>query len=98
VTSGGREACALEFARAGFAPALPLATGWLPRSLRTLAQRHDGRSYYYAPEARGRIRPGRIVAWRFDPELFPDVSTATILASFEVESFRMYFPVARVTD
>ena len=98
VTVGGREACELEFARPRIAPSLPLATGWLPRGLRTLAQRHDGHTFYYAPEARGLIRPGRLASRRFDPDLFPDLSAATVLATFAVTTFRMHFPVARVTD
>ena len=64
--------------------------------LRTLAQRFRGRTYYYAPEARGRVRPGRLLSWRFDATLFPDLADAAVLAVLKVESFRMTFPVARI--
>lgn len=96
VDSDGRELCELRFAaRVGF-PALPVNGALLPARLRTLAQRHLGRTYYTAPVARGRIRPGRLLHWRFDAALFPDLADATVLAVLQAESFRMTFPPARV--
>jgi hypothetical protein len=96
VTSDGREVCELRFAPSRFAPRLPVYGGLLPVGLRTLAQFLRGRTYYYAPEARGRVRPGRLVSWRFDAMLFPDLSSAAVLAVLKVESFRMVFPLARI--
>lgn len=96
VTVEGREACELRFAGARFAPPLPVFGALLPERLRTLAQRFRGRTYYYAPAARGRVRPGRLLAWRFDGELFPDLAGAAVVATFEVQSFRLSFPVAQV--
>jgi hypothetical protein len=96
VTSDGREVCELRFAPSRFAPPLPVYGGLLPAGLRTLAQFFRGRTYYYAPEARGRVRPGRLVSWRFDATLFPDLSSAAVLAVLKVESFRMVFPLARI--
>jgi hypothetical protein len=98
VTSDGRELCALSFAPLRFAPPLPVHGALLPASLRTLAQRFRGHTYYYAPEARGRVRPGRLVSWRFDSDLFPDLVGTAVVAVFKVESFRMRFPVARVGE
>jgi hypothetical protein len=69
----------------------------VPAPLRTLAQCFRGRTYYYAPEARGWVRPGRLLSWRFNAELFPDLSGAAVVAALKVESFRMTFPVAGVT-
>jgi hypothetical protein len=37
-----------------------------------------------------------LLSWRFDAELFPDLSGAAVVAALNVESFRMTFPVARV--
>ena len=74
----------------------PVNGGLVPASLRTLAQRFRGRTYYYAPQARGRVRPGRLLSWRFDAELFPDLAGAAVVAALRVESFRMTFPAARV--
>lgn len=93
----GRELCELRFARGRLLPPLPLHAGLLPRGLRTLAQQLRGRTYYYAPQARGRVRAGRLLSWRFDARLFPDLSAAAVVAALEVESFRMTFPVARVS-
>jgi len=98
VTSDGRELCALSFAPLRFAPPLPVHGALLPASLRTLAQRFRGHTYYYAPEARGRVRPGRLVSWRFDSTLFPDLAGAAVVAALKVESFRLTFPVARVGE
>jgi hypothetical protein len=96
VTSEGREVCELRFATLRFAPPLPVHGALVPASLRTLAQRCRGQTFYYAPQARGRIRPGRLLSWRFDPALFPDLAGAAVVATLKVESFRMTFPVARV--
>jgi hypothetical protein len=96
VTSDGRELCELRMAQLRFAPPFPVHGGIVPAALRTLAQRFRGNTCYYAPTARGRVRPGRLVSWRFDPALFPDLSGAAVVATLKVESFRMTFPVARV--
>jgi len=97
VVSDGREVCELRLATLRFAPPLPVQGALLPARLRTLAQSFRGRTYYYAPSAGGRIRPGRLLSWRFDAELFPDLAAAPVLAVLKVESFRMTFPVAVVT-
>ena len=96
VVSEGRELCELRFATRRFAPPLPVPGGLLPARLRTLAQSFRGRTYYYAPVAGGRARPGRLLSWRFDAELFPDLTAAPVLAAFKIESFHMTFPVADV--
>lgn len=98
VDSDGRELCELRFAARGAVPMLPVNGAWLPARLRTLAQRRHGRTYYCTPEARGRIRPGRLLGWRFDASLFPDLAQAAVLAVLQVESFRMSFPPARIAD
>jgi hypothetical protein len=97
VTSDGRELCTLEFTEPT-GVRLPLRTAWVPRKLGTLAQRLDGRTYYYRPEARGGLRLCRVRRWHFDPELFPDLSSATVLASLRIEDFEMVFPPARIVD
>jgi len=96
VTSDGHEVCELHFAAPRLAPPLPVSGGLLPERLRTLAQNLRGRTYYYAPEARGRVRPGRLLSWRFDAKLFPDLAAAAVIAVAKVDSFRMRFPVARI--
>jgi hypothetical protein len=97
VTSDGRELCALEFT-APTGVRLPLRTAWVPRKLGTLAQRLDGRTYYDRPAATGDLRLCRLRQWRFDPQLFPDLSRATVLTALRIEGFRMVFPAARIVD
>jgi hypothetical protein len=75
-----------------------VAAGWLPAGWRSLAQWFRGRAYYYAPGASGRVRPGRLAAWRFGPGLFPDLAGARVLLVQEVVSFRMTFPVATIVE
>jgi hypothetical protein len=96
VSSDGREVCELRFATLRLAPPLPVHGAVVPASLRTLAQRFRGSTYYCAPEARGWMRPGRLLSWRFNAGLFPDLAGAAVVAALKVESFRMRFPVARV--
>ena len=97
VTSDGRELCELRLAPLRYAPPLPVHGGIVPGALRTLAQRFRGSTYYYTPEARGRVRPARLLSWQFDGALFPDLAGAAVVAALRVESFRMKFPVARVS-
>jgi hypothetical protein len=97
VSEGGREFCRFEFGPPR-GPRLPLRTGWVPAAFGTLAQRFGGRTYYYRPQARGRLRLCSLRSWRFDAALFPDLSAGRALASLRVEDFAMTFPVACVTD
>ena len=92
MTSDGRELCSLEFTEPT-GVRLPLRSSWVPRRLGTLAQRQDGRTYYYRPEATGSLRLCRLRRWRFDPELFPDLSRAAVLTAVRIEDFRMVFPL-----
>ena len=94
VSSDGKELCALDFT-APTGVRLPLRSSWVPRGLSTFAQRQDGRNYYYRPEATGSLRLCRLRRWRFDPELFPDLSRAAVLTAVRIEDFRMVFPLAR---
>lgn len=75
---------------------LPMPGGLVPASLRTMAQRFDGREYFYAPAANGWVRPGRVLSWQFNEALFPDLARGRVVAAFKVASFRMTFPVARI--
>jgi len=96
VSSDGHEMCDLRLATLRFAPPLPVYAALVPERMRTLAQRFDDRTYYYAPLARGRIRPGRLLSWHFDAALFPDLAGAAAVAVFKVESFQLSFPPARI--
>lgn len=91
----GRQVCRLDFEPARGVP-LPLATGWLPSKLVTLAQEYEGRVYYYKPVARGSMQPCRLLEWQFDGEAFPDLKPATVLFALRVPEFTMKFPVATV--
>jgi hypothetical protein len=95
VCDGAHEICALEFERAR-GPSVPINTRWLPQRWLTLAQHRAGHTYYYTPYARGSIRKSRLVAWRFDPGLFPDLRPAQVLATLRIDRFEMRFPAARV--
>jgi hypothetical protein len=96
VAEDGREMCSLRFATLRFAPRLPFPGGILPQRLRTLAQCYDGRTFYYAPASSGWLRPGRLLEWRFDAQLFPDLSAGAAVAAFKVEAFKMRFPMATI--
>jgi hypothetical protein len=95
VTDAGREVCRIDFGPAR-GPRLPLTTSLLPARLATLAQWHAGQAFYYRPQARGSLRLCRLRDWQFDPQKFPDLSGARVLACLRIERFDMTFPVARV--
>jgi hypothetical protein len=96
VSSDGRHLCSLRFEVSPIPVRFPVSTGLMPRTSAVLAQRYQEHTYYYAPEARGRVRPGRVLDWRFDSLLFPDLSDAIVIGAFKAESFQMTFPKARV--
>ena len=93
VSDAQREICALEFERPR-GPRMPASTAWMPQRPLTLAQRYAGRTYYYTPAARGSVRRSRLVDWRFDAALFPDLRETRVLVSLRIERFQMTFPVA----
>lgn len=94
VLSEGREMAALRLK--AWPLSLPVHGGIVPASLRTLAQRFRGKTFLYAPSSRGWIRPGRLLSWRFDGELFPDLAGARIIAAVKIPSFAMTFPLSKV--
>lgn len=96
VSISGRKIAELRLATVPMTPSVPLHAGLVPKALRTLAQHHDGRIYRFAPLASGWCRPGRLLSWSFDSELFPDLVGAHVFAAFKVNSFRMNFPVAEI--
>ncbi len=96
VSSEGRQLCSLCFEASPVPLRFPVSTAWLPRSLLGLAQRDDTRTYYFTPDASGKVRPGRVLDWKFDYRLFPDLEESVVLGAFKVESFQMTFPAARI--
>lgn len=75
---------------------LPVSGAVIPESQRTLAQVFEEKTFLYAPSSRGWVRPGKLLSWQFDNELFPDLNGARVLAAVKIPSFRMTFPVARI--
>lgn len=75
---------------------LPVHSGVVPASIRTLAQRFGDQTFLYAPSSHGWVRPGRLLSWRFDATLFPDLAEARIIAAIKISSFHMRFPVAQI--
>lgn len=75
---------------------LPMHSGLVPAALRTLAQRLGGKTFLYAPTTSGWMRPGKLVDWHFNPDLFPDLAGSSVVAAIKLPSFRLRFPVANV--
>jgi hypothetical protein len=98
VSNASRKIAELRLATIPMTPSVPVYAGLVPKALRTLAQYHEGRVYRFAPQASGWCRPGRLLSWSFDAELFPDLVGARVLAAFKVSSFRMTFPVAEILE
>lgn len=96
VSAEGRRVAFLEFEPAG--PELPFSGRLLPSALRTLVQVRDGRTFEFAPTARGRLRRARLLAAESDPGLFPSPGGGRLLGAFSVPVFEMTFPVARITQ
>ncbi|MDH3915160.1 MAG: acetoacetate decarboxylase family protein [Chromatiales bacterium] len=85
---------ALEFEPVG--PEIPVTTALLPSRLLRLAQYRDGKTFEFAPAARGRMRLARLLAADSDPQAFPLPGSGRVLGAFSVTSFEMQFPASRV--
>lgn len=94
VAAAGHRVATLELAAYG--PALPVSASLLPAALRRLVQYHGGRRFEFTPGGAGRSRLGRALALDSDPELFPDLAAARVLACFQVPRFALDFPVATI--
>lgn len=97
LADAGHEFCRIEFGSPR-GPRLPLATSLLPARACTLAQLQGTRAFYYQPRARGWLRFCRLRDWQFDPQLFPDLSSARVLACMRIDRFEMTFPVAHTDE
>lgn len=96
LTLDGKAIVDLTFKASGFN--LPVSTGLLPKSWRTLGQKQQGRRYFYTPDARGHVRPAKLLAAQIDAEHFPDFRCGKLLAAMRVSDFQMGFPLARQTS
>lgn len=94
VSQGGKLFAELDFR--SYPLWLPFLGGLVPRGLRTLGQRHDDRTFIYAPSADGWIKPARLVRAWSDPALFPDLAAARPVITVAIPRFRMSFPVANI--
>lgn len=95
ISVGDRIAASLELK--GYGPALPVSASLLPAGLRQLVQYHGGQRFELTPGGAGRARPARAIRLDSDPELFPDLAGARVLAGFQVPRFKLGFPVASIS-
>lgn len=76
---------------------IPVNTRWAPKGLRTLSQYWKGQQFTFTPEAKGHIKPARLLSARFNPAMFPDLAQGKVMACFKVTDFEMVFPVSSIT-
>ena len=74
---------------------IPVTTGLVPRSWRTLAHVREGKTFLTTPMARGIISPARLIDFSANGSFFPDISRGCVVATFKVPRFFMVFPKAR---
>ena len=79
-----------------FGPKLPVPRGLLPKAWRTLAQHWQDQTFVYQPNANGKARLARTRELNFDASEFPDLQRSSVLASFNLSTFNMTFPVAQI--
>ena len=73
---------------------LPATTAVLPTRLRTLMQPREGRLYFFAPSAVGRLAPAIVEKAWVNGDKFPDFTSGRLLVAFKLENFRLHFPQA----
>jgi Acetoacetate decarboxylase (ADC) len=76
----------------------PVTSALLPAGLRTLMQYWRGKSYRFTLSAKGSLRMAKLVEWKFDPKLFPDLARGKVLMAGYFPNFDMTFPVAAVKE
>lgn len=81
-----------------FGPRLPAPAHWTPASWRRLSQQYEGRQFTYTPSARGHFRLARVLNWRFDARVFPDLARGRVLGAIKLTDFRMQFPVSTIVE
>ena len=79
-----------------YGPILPVHSGVLPATLRTLGQHYSGQTYLYTLNTRGRAAMARLVDCKLDPQYFPDISRAKVLTAVRLRKFSIHFPVATI--
>lgn len=79
-----------------FGPNLPVPRGLLPKAWRTLAQHWQDQTFVYQPNAGGKARLARTRELHFDASEFPALQRSNVLATFNLSSFNMTFPVAQI--
>ncbi|XXX77270.1 acetoacetate decarboxylase family protein [Sorangium sp. So ce134] len=93
-SQGGDVFAEVRFAAAG--PSLPAGSALLPARWRGLVHHRDGRDYFCAPTARGRVRHARLLDARVDPARMPRVDEGRVVFAVRLSGFRAEFPAADV--
>lgn len=94
VSQHGRVFADFRVKKIGFSLPVPIVP--LPKSLREVAQVHDGREYFYSPSVRGKFAGARFLGGQFDGALFPDLGRGRVHAGVRITDFVMDFPVAEI--
>jgi NADPH2:quinone reductase len=96
VSSEGKVFAELTFSSVRFG--FPFTDRWLPARFRTLAQPHEGRTYFYAPITSGTMKTGRLREIKIDSKMFPDISKGKISYCVRLVKFNMWIPAATIVD
>jgi hypothetical protein len=92
ISEAGQSIARFELSCAG--PAAPVRSSWCPRALRSIAQPDGEQWLQTSPQARGRIKLGRLRQRWSEPASFPDPTKARCLLCVRVDPFEMSFPLA----
>ncbi|MGW8323955.1 MAG: hypothetical protein ACWGSD_20635, partial [Thermodesulfobacteriota bacterium] len=96
VSSEGKVFAELTFSSVRFG--FPFTDRWLPARFRTMAQPHEGQTYFYAPITSGTMKTGRLREIKIDSRMFPDISKGKISYCVRLENFRMWIPAATIVN
>jgi hypothetical protein len=76
--------------------ALPVTSGLIPHSMRTLGQVLDGRTYEVSPTARGLMQRAKVVhAWS-EPGMFVDLAAERVFTAVRFSKVDLVFPKATI--
>ncbi|MDY6941469.1 MAG: acetoacetate decarboxylase family protein [Pseudomonadota bacterium] len=74
---------------------IPINTRLIPKAFHTFSQHWEGTEYTYTLEAKGRVKPAKLLSARFNPDYFPDLARGKVLACVKATQFEMVFPVSK---
>lgn len=75
-----------------------VSSKYLPDLILKIKQHDQSRTFSFAPQFSGALKPMQSIEWINTLDIFPDFSKATALKSFYIPEFQLIFPEAQIEE